>query len=170
MNVIQIGSRVIALACAEPETKTVDIYGAGIYAGEHPRPGHEDVPVEGSDGYLYWAAIIQRSDDANSSLQWSLDMHKQKFEQGEFDEAEYELRCAEARDLDELQRAVPMSERVAQVFRAIGQNPRIDLDEGGSIWGFECWWGLEDVVTRKYEDWTWVPRSIEEDRLKYDQS
>lgn len=166
----EIGDRVIALAAADPDTKTVEIYGAGVYAGDHPRPGYEDVPIEGSVGYEYWAEIIRRSDEEDSSVQWSLDMHKQQFEEGKFDQAEYELRCAETREIDEAERRKPMSLRVATVFEAIGKNPRIDLDDGTSIWGFECWWGPQVTVTTKYLGWYWVPRSIEEDRLKYDQS
>jgi hypothetical protein len=76
----------------------------------------------------------------------------------------------EAQKLDGVERARPMMDRVASVFEGIGKNPRIDLDGGGSVWGFECWWGPEPTVLAKYKDWKWIPRSIEEDRLKYDRS
>lgn len=163
------GDRVIALACVDPDTMTVDAYGAGVYAGLRLRPGHESVPTEGSQDYEYWADVIRRNDEANSSIQWSLDMHKYLFEQGEYDRDEYDQRCTEARRIDLAERLRPMPERVARVFEGIGMNPRIDLDEGGSVWGFECWWGPEVVVKAKYEGWKWVQRSVEEDRLKYDQ-
>jgi len=35
-------------------------------------------------------------------------------------------------------------------------NPRIDLDRGGTIWGFQCWWGPEDVVRKKFEGFEFV--------------
>lgn len=165
----EVGDRVVALACVDPVDMTVDLYGAGVYAGEHPRPGYEDVPVEGSEEYLYWASVVERSDKDDVSIEWSLDVHKRLFDDGKYDQVEYELRCAEARELDDIERARPMSDRVASVFEDIGKNPRIDLDDGGSIWGFECWWGPEATVRAKYEDWKWIPRSIEEDRVKYDQ-
>lgn len=161
------GTRVIAVACADPETMIVDIYGAGVYAGEFPRPGYEDVPREGSPEHEYWVDVIRSSDERRSSLQWSLGIHKHRLEEGEYDQAEYELRCAEAQEVDQAERMRPMADRVASVFEGIGKNPRIDLDEGGSVWGFECWWAHEDVVKEKYKDWKWVQRSIEGDRIKY---
>lgn len=30
-------------------------------------------------------------------------------------------------------------------------NPRIDLDNGHTIWGCQCWWGPEDVVKHHME-------------------
>jgi hypothetical protein len=161
------GTRVIALACADPETMAIDVYGAGVYAGEFPRPGYEGVPAEGSEEYEYWAAVIRRNDLARTSVQWSLDEHKRRLDDGECDQAEYEQRCIEVQEVDRLIREIPMAERVADVYEAIASNPRIDLDEGGSVWGFECWWAREDVVREKYAGWTWAPRSIEDDRIKY---
>jgi hypothetical protein len=32
-------------------------------------------------------------------------------------------------------------EVVAQVLARMSLNPRIDLDGGGCVWGFQCWWG-----------------------------
>ena len=31
-------------------------------------------------------------------------------------------------------------------------NPRIDLDNGGVVWGCQCWWGPEDEVSRSFGD------------------
>jgi len=161
------GTRVIALACADPETMTIDVYGAGVYAGEFPRPGYTGVPAEGSDEYEYWAAIIIRNDLARGPLQRSLDEHKRRLDAGEYDQAEYERCCAEAEELDLAAKQTPMATRVASIYEAMASNPRIDLDDGGSVWGFECWWAREDVVREKYKGWTWVRRSIEDDRIKY---
>lgn len=163
----EIGERVLALACADPVARTVDVYGAGVYAGSFPRPGYEDVPVEGSQLYEEWAAVIRSTDNKNTSITWSLNEHKRLFDEGAYTLEEYEHRCEEARRIDMAERLRPMSDRVASVFGGLGMNPRIDLDEGGSVWGFECWWGPEAVVQAKYEGWKWVPRSIKEDRVKF---
>lgn len=29
------------------------------------------------------------------------------------------------------------------------KNPRIDLDDGGHVWGCECWWGPEEQVRKR---------------------
>lgn len=31
-------------------------------------------------------------------------------------------------------------------------NPRIKLDDGKYVWGFECWWGPEDKIRQKIAD------------------
>jgi hypothetical protein len=31
------------------------------------------------------------------------------------------------------------------------KNPRIDLDRGGTVWGFQCWWGPEDFVRKQLQ-------------------
>jgi hypothetical protein len=31
-------------------------------------------------------------------------------------------------------------------------NPRIDLDNGSTVWGCQCWWGPEDVVLKEIGD------------------
>jgi len=44
-------------------------------------------------------------------------------------------------------------------------NPRIDLDNGKTVWGCECWWGLPEQV-RKYipADWKWEIVDVDECR------
>lgn len=29
------------------------------------------------------------------------------------------------------------------------KNPRIKLDDGGTVWGYQCWWGAED----RFDNW-----------------
>ncbi len=31
-------------------------------------------------------------------------------------------------------------------------NPRIKLDNGKTIWGFQCWWGPEDAIKARYKN------------------
>lgn len=35
------------------------------------------------------------------------------------------------------------------------ENPRIDLDNGDTVWGCECWWGPIDRLKAKYADKQW---------------
>lgn len=35
-------------------------------------------------------------------------------------------------------------------------NPRITLDSGGVVWGYQCWWGSEDEVKKFIGDRTIV--------------
>ena len=30
------------------------------------------------------------------------------------------------------------------------ENPKLILDNGQIVWGCECWWGLKDLVIKKY--------------------
>lgn len=30
-------------------------------------------------------------------------------------------------------------------------NPRIRLDSGEHVWGYECWWGAEDIMKRRID-------------------
>lgn len=41
---------------------------------------------------------------------------------------------------------------VDDAFPADYTNPRIDLDNGKTVWGFQCWWGPEDATRRKFGD------------------
>ena len=49
-------------------------------------------------------------------------------------------------------------------------NPRIDLDNGKTVWGCECWWGPEEKMKAKYpDDWKWEDVDIDEHRAANDQ-
>jgi len=44
-------------------------------------------------------------------------------------------------------------------------NPRIDLDNGKTVWGCESWWGPADKVRARFPaDWRWELVDIEEHR------
>ncbi len=41
---------------------------------------------------------------------------------------------------------------LADALREVGStNPRIDLDNGETVWGCECWWGTEAVVRQRMD-------------------
>ncbi len=33
------------------------------------------------------------------------------------------------------------------------ENPRLTLDNGQVVWGYECWWGPEEIMKQKLETW-----------------
>jgi hypothetical protein len=33
------------------------------------------------------------------------------------------------------------------------ENPRITLDDGSHVWGCECWWGSEDDMHERIQEW-----------------
>ena len=48
------------------------------------------------------------------------------------------------------------------------ENPRIDLDNGKTVWGCECWWGPAETVRDKFpsDEWEWKEVDIDEYRQK----
>lgn len=47
------------------------------------------------------------------------------------------------------------------------KNPRIDLDNGKTVWGCECWWGSCEAVKERFsEGWEWEEVDIEEKRAE----
>ncbi len=49
----------------------------------------------------------------------------------------------------------PIDEWKAEAEKAMGRavdaplNPRITLDDGGVVWGNQCWWGPEEQIKKK---------------------
>ncbi len=44
------------------------------------------------------------------------------------------------------------------------KNPRIDLDNGKTVWGRECWWGEAEATREKFKDYKWNEVDIDEVR------
>lgn len=42
------------------------------------------------------------------------------------------------------------------------RNPRIRLDSGKVVWGYECWWGPEAGFKTKLEEWRNAGYTIED--------
>lgn len=42
-------------------------------------------------------------------------------------------------------------------------NPRITLDDGSVVYGFQCWWGAEDAVRERYKNHAVVHVPVSED-------
>lgn len=45
-----------------------------------------------------------------------------------------------------------------RIFRI--PNPRIVLDDGGVVWGFQCWWGEEEIFEKMRKGRTVVVVSL----------
>ena len=46
---------------------------------------------------------------------------------------------------------------LAEGAREIGlENPCIELESGGVVYGCECWWGVESGVRKRFEGFTFV--------------
>lgn len=58
------------------------------------------------------------------------------------------IRRHDAQRARERDMARPMSERVDDLAYHLSLNPKIALDNGGVVWGYECWWGeMDDDAT-----------------------
>lgn len=129
----QVGDRVVAIRNGSDDGTTLYSYGRGVYAGPQTVPyWNPDAPM--SDGMTFRAfseAIITQ---------------EMSQPQSEF------LMRGEPTGMD--QYGNPMgdtrtfAERVDAHLHAWGSNPRIDLDAGGSAFGYFCWWCPEEQYER----------------------
>jgi hypothetical protein len=127
MPTAKIGERCVALRSAD--ATHIYLYGRGVYAGRKPVPyWNPDVPALGDGQTWREAAIAQVTHEmsqprvefvwkgvASGCDQWGNPMD---------DDRTYD-------------------ERVQDRIDGIGGNPRIDLDGGGSAFGYFCWWTTE---------------------------
>lgn len=47
-------------------------------------------------------------------------------------------------------------EDVILFFREFGGNPKIVLDNGDVVWGFQCWWGEATYLEEQYREHEFV--------------
>ena len=140
----EIGSRVFAVRNADE--KTVYVYGRGVYAGDHPRPGSGNWSEEQK---ATTAALIRKSDEEGAVPEWWSAFLEKRVTEGTLTREEADARIASKRARFEKLQGTPMEERVTALLRALDSNPRIDLDNGSTVWGFQCWWGPE----AGFEEW-----------------
>jgi hypothetical protein len=134
----QVPQSVIAVRNIDDNNK-VWSYGVGTYVGDHPRPGSEEPLSE--ETIAYYTEII-RDMDENPPLDITSWLAK-RVESGEItqEEADEQIQYAADRRAEDL--ATPMIERVERLHRQVSKNPKIELDHGGVVWGYQCWWGPE---------------------------
>lgn len=136
MGTTQIGARVFAVRSADDNT--INLFGFGTYAGDHPRPATDAETAELAE----FAADAVRHADANPLDVTTAYDHLVADGTLTREAADEELRAAAQRIAEE--QARPIEERAAALTRTMLNNPRVDLDEGGHVWGYECWWGPEE--------------------------
>lgn len=154
----EIGIRVIAIR--NVENNTVYSFGAGVYEGDFTMPGTEEYPT-GAD-YNVIARVVREGmtpeglekqmQFTESLLRWTLPGDEPITEE----KITEELTKARQSYLDRCAR--PWEEQVLELWHLSRENPRIKLDNGGYVWGFECWWGPEEGARKKYpeDQFTWV--------------
>ena len=141
----EVGARVFAVQSADQ--LEVRAFGTGTYVGDKPCP----IKVEFFGGIEALRAKVQEMIEADDGKPvetlFAVEMYDYFAEQGKppADGKSREDIIAEA--LAERQR--PMEVRVAELADRVVANPCIELDDGGVVWGMECWWGPEE----NFEAW-----------------
>lgn len=137
------GDRVVAIRDADQDE--IRIFGHGTYVGDHPRPG----TVWTDDDVAAVEAMIVAKDGEPSPWPEAIGglVEEGVVTQAEADERLERIAAEEAAD-----RARPLRERAERMLRKASLNPRIELDDGGVVWGFQCWWrpseGWEDEFVK----------------------
>lgn len=147
-HAIAPGIRVYAIRNANKDE--VHSYGTGVYAGDFLRPGWSE-PDEAEIAET--VEIIKAHDDDTESYERAKEQTKAHY-QAHVDSGEATQEEADgwlAQSLADMQayRERDPRERAIELLEKMGKNPRIDLDSGETVWGFQCWWGPEDG----FEDW-----------------
>lgn len=127
------GARVSALR--DLDENTLWLYGHGVYVGDRRRP---DVP---SDGLLETARALAASIPPPDPA-----LIRDRVE-AEFahlgispSPAEVDARVVEIVAAETEYLARPADERAAELVDRMLLNPMIELDNGGVVWGYQCWW------------------------------
>jgi hypothetical protein len=148
-----VGARIAAVRDATDDT--VYLYGLGVYAGDHPRPGAGNWDEKTiamarrvvEDGLREDKEALRAADDA-----WMVRKLAETVEQGKRTQAEADSELAEYRRLrlerETRQAAKSVDEQVHELLTGMDLNPRLDLDSGGTVWGCECWWMPEAEFER----------------------
>lgn len=146
------GDRIVAV-CEANET-TVFIYGRGVYAGDFPRPGSGNW----SESQRATAeALLRKNDEDPVPLRWLAKYWAAKVAAGEKTQEEADEIVTKAAERREADKARPMEDRVAGLLTTLDLNPRLDLDNGRTVWGFQCWWGHETG----FEKWVGAREIVE---------
>lgn len=149
MSAKDVGSRIAAIRNADKTT--IYLFGRGVYAGDFPRPGsgawsarqYEIARSVVSSSDEEGVKQLRAADDAFMvrKLNECVDEGRKTREEADQSLAEYRRIRAER----EAKRAsMSVDEQVVELLTEMDQNPRLDLDGGGTVWGCECWWMPEE--------------------------
>jgi hypothetical protein len=136
-----VGTRVFAVASAN--ATTVALYGFGTYVGDHPRPGSDTIS---DDDMTMYRQVIIDGDNNPLDVRGFADA---AVAAGTMTRAEADAQLAAGADRQAAERARPLDDRVRDLHARARLNPRIDLDNGTTVWGYQCWWGPLDA----YDSW-----------------
>lgn len=157
---IAVGTRVAAIRNGDEQLKTVYWFGEGTYTGQFLPPGFE-MPDEDSDIYKLAQAAIERSDRTSRVDVYITELSHQ-VSAGKLPLEEAQARAASFRAWDEQERAKPIEERVQAFLIDAAKNPRIDLDNGATVWGYQCWWGPLESLQRTFAAYSWELVEVEQ--------
>jgi hypothetical protein len=152
------GERVAAVLSATKEE--VRFLGFGVYVGDEHPPGWSLDP-EDDPGLPELRAMVE------AGIR-DLDAHPFDHRgicadlvcRGEMTREQGEARIAEIETRRAAELARPMEERVAESLDRMGRNPKIVLDDGGIVWGYQCWWCREGEFERFRGGRRIVPASV----------
>lgn len=116
----QAGERIGAILSAD--TEEVRLLGYGVYAGEEAPP-HPGGLLQVATGATTWEEVDQIEEQRRQEALLALAQKS-----GLSDEE----RSAREAQIEEL--SFPRT------------NPKLLLDSGKVVWGFECWWGSEEKI------------------------
>lgn len=132
-------SRVFAVLSANKDE--VQFLGFGTYVGDHPRPG---TPERFSDSDYKMAADAVRRTDAQMADLDTWPLWEQAIEEGKYTREEGERKYHESVAKIAAERQRPIEERAHDLLLQMARNPKIELDNGDVVWGYQCWWGPEE--------------------------
>lgn len=136
------GSRVFAIRSADADK--VHAFGYGTYVGDRPRPGSGQW-----DNATRTMAEDSIRDLDENSLDFS-EFYEGLIAEGKMTRAEVDAENTRRSNAQAEQRARPMSERVNDLLARMDLNPMIELDCGGVVWGFECWWCPAEIAEANF--------------------
>jgi hypothetical protein len=148
-NCDKVGLRVFAVRNSDQDN--VYIFGHGTYSGDHQIPGTKKFETFEELGLTdeQIAHHLKFHTEMVENMPWP------SWEDWSAQNAAY-LREHDGMSDEEIrafydevaaERALPVEEQMKiamiDVYNGMNLNPRIDLDNGGTVWGFQCWWGPE---------------------------
>lgn len=133
--------RVFALRDATAEI--VHLFGFGIYVGDRVPNWVGSAPDESTRQMMVevLAETDAREPFGISIIDWQVD-------QGSLAPSEAEAGRKAVYARREAEQARPLEDRIAEQWQRLSSNPCIELDDGNTVWGAQCWWENEDLYDK----------------------
>lgn len=130
------------------DPKVVNLFGVGVYVGDEVPPERESEV----GAWVEQAREIDReilAEDPGEALAVQRGCNTANASLGGTEHSEEALVgfVQAARDKAEHNLTLDDNAYAAEIRRnPIFGNPKIELDGGGVVWGYQCWWGAEDKL------------------------